>query len=107
MKTVYMADDGTQFDNKYDCEDYEFGMKMKLPKSGLKFKNLFGTELSRIHSEQTYMDANIIEAPTKEDVELLHKIAEVAGFELYLEINSPGVWIWYGPTRSFKKFLDL
>lgn len=23
MKTIYIADDGTQFENKYDCETYE------------------------------------------------------------------------------------
>lgn len=48
MKIIYIADDGKQFDNEWDCEDYEW--KLNHPnlkdvhvfnEEGVEFENIF------------------------------------------------------------------
>lgn len=29
MRTVYIADDGKEFDNELDCKEYEYGLNIK------------------------------------------------------------------------------
>ena len=62
MKTVYIADDGKQFDNEYDCESYELEKKMK---------NIIilTSDEEIISSLERAELADIIIAPTKDGVE--------------------------------------
>lgn len=95
MKAIYIADDGTKFDDEWDCEDYEWRQKHQSIED-VKIYDMFGNELPDILSEQTYNDAARIVVKTEEAVKVLHEVSDYMGFCLYDDITSPGVWVFIG-----------
>ena len=91
MKILYIADDGTEFDNKFDCEDYEF--KLDHPfLSSICFYDSAGKELNDAFSEETYQMATKVMIPTMEAVKDLQDLRAYTGFCDYEYITEPGVW---------------
>ena len=74
MKVIYIADDGKEFDNEYDCESYEW----KLNHTHLNeicFYDKDGNKLNDAYSENTYNNAERIIVPNENAVkESLWKI---------------------------------
>jgi hypothetical protein len=93
MRTIYIADDGTQFDDEYDCQDYEW--KLKHP--GLKdiiFYDMKDDVLEDIFSQTTYEDTMKIVVSTDEAVKDLYELGRYYGWCAYEDVTEAGTWVW-------------
>lgn len=91
MRVIYIADDGTQFDDVFKCEDHEW----KLNHPGSSDVHMFdadGNELSDILSEKTYHSAEVIVAESEEALDTLKALADYTGYCCYYDITSVGKW---------------
>lgn len=91
MRTVFIADDGTQFDDEWDCKDYEFRKSLDL--DSIEIYGKYRTRYDPL-SEDGYNKAVKIIVKTERAVSDLHKIAKYTGFTLYEDVNSVGTWIF-------------
>ena len=92
MRIVYIADDGTQFDDEWDCRDYEFRKTLDLCDIEVYDEN--GLRLMDVFDEDAYNKAVKVVAKTEKAVSDLHKIVDYTGFVVYGDIDSPGTWIF-------------
>lgn len=93
MRVVYIADDGKEFDDKYDCEDYEW----KLYHPYLNDVRLYdgeGNELKNIFSQYTYETVMKIIVPSEIAAKDLRKLGCYTGWRSYEDISESGEWIW-------------
>lgn len=91
MRTIYIADDGTQFNDEWDCRDYEW----KLNHPNLKHIHVFdknGNEFEDIFSEDAYNYSEKIVVTSNEAVKELQDLARYTGYYCYEHINKVGVW---------------
>jgi TATA-box binding protein (TBP) (component of TFIID and TFIIIB) len=104
MRILYVADDGKQFDNEYDCLDYEFGLRIK---DSVKHITIFNEDgevvCTPIASEDTYDNAEKIVVTSMTGVNILHQISDYTGFSAYESIDSPGIWLYNKNNFHFKK----
>lgn len=99
MKVLYIADDGTQFDDEWDCKDYEFRKNLDLDDIEMHDKD--SNRLDPM-TEETYDTVMRIVIKTEKAVEDLAKIEKYTGFIAYADVNAPGVWV-YDQTKGFVK----
>ena len=91
MRIVYIADDGTQFDNEYECEHYEWSLNHQNIYN-IQMYDGAGSILVNFSSQDTYENADKIIVPDNAALEDLHELARLTGFCYYHQIESPGTW---------------
>lgn len=91
MRIVYIADDGKEFDNEFECEHYEWLQNHPHLKN-IKCYDKDGKQLEDIMSDDTYYFAKKIIVPTDECVKELVELVEYTGFCDYAYINEPRIW---------------
>ena len=90
MRVIYVADDGTTFDDEWDCKDYEFRRSLSLDDIEIYDEN--GNRFDDILSEDAYNNCTRVIVKTDKAVTDLHKIVKYTGFIYYDDIDSPGIW---------------
>lgn len=90
MRVIYIADDGTTFDDEWDCKDYEFRKSLSLDDIEVYDEN--SNRFDDILSEVAYNNCTRVIVKTDKAVANLHKIVEYTGFIGYDDIDSPGIW---------------
>ena len=91
MRTVYIADDGKEFGNEFECEHYEWMLNHPHLKD-IKCYDKYGKQLEDIMSDDTYYFVKKIIVPTDECVKELVELVEYTGFCDYAYITEPGIW---------------
>ncbi len=91
MKIIYVADDGTQFDNEHECENYEFQKNINassLIALGLDKKII---KLNETNIEDCYY----VKISTEKDLKIFNELNNYAGVclvdsvgEFYYDFNS-------------------
>ncbi len=91
MKTIYVADDGKQFDNEYECENYEF-------QKSINTSSLIALDLDKkiIKLNETNIeDCYYVKISTEKDLKIFNKLSDYAGVslansvgEFYYDLNS-------------------
>ena len=99
MKILYIADDGTQFDDEWDCRDYEFRKELDLDDIEMYDKD--GNHLDPM-TEEAYDTVMRIVIKTEKAAEDLAKIEKYTGFIAYADVDTPGVWV-YDDEKGFVK----
>ena len=99
MRVVYIADDGKEFDDEFECEEYEWILKHPHLKE-IKCYDKIGKPLENIVSEDTYNRCERIVVPTEECVAELSELADYAGFCDYSDITEPGIWLFDMERKS-------
>ena len=95
MKILYIADDGTQFEDEWECADYEWRLTHPHLKE-IKFLNAAGELLlSDPLKEITYNNAETVIVPNEEALQDLQDMTDYTGFCEYNDINSIGTWNHY------------
>jgi hypothetical protein len=100
MRTIYIADDGTQFDDEFECEAYEW----KLNHLNLKDVHAFnkdGIEFEDIFSEETYNYSTKIVVSSDEAAKELQELARYTGYCCYEDIDKAGEWIFDEKQETF------
>lgn len=100
MKTIYIADDGTKFDDQYDCEDYEWRLNHPYLKDVHAFDK-DGNELKNIFSEDTYNYSAKIIVTSDEGLKDLQALADYMGYCYYRHIDGIGEWIFDNHKECF------
>lgn len=97
IKTVYIADDGTQFDNEEEA--YYYVMKHNYPELfKIKFYNedwgLFYLDEKDYFNSDVFEYCDAVEIKDEKELKALHWFSQTFGpIEFYKYINSPGFWI--------------
>ena len=95
MKIVYIADDGTEFNNEYDCRDYEWMLERKEVFDLIEFYDVDGNKIENIMTEDAYNIVWTIVVPTEEAAKAIVDLGNYQGFSAYLDICSAGTWEWH------------
>ena len=86
MEIIYKANDGTLFDDEYECEKHERGLKEKeLLDNGIIFLDYYNEKINApiYNSEKVYH----IYFPTSESIELFNKSYEVESDDIVERLN--------------------
>lgn len=102
MKVIYIADDGKEFDDEYDCKEYEWKLNHPYLKDVL-FYDEHNEVLGDIMSENTYSIADKIIVPNTKSLKDLQELADYCGFCCYEDIVECGEWIFDNNKASFVK----
>lgn len=107
MKMLYVADDGTQFENEWKCIDYEW--RLAHPQlNEIKFLDAAGEPiLSSPFEDITYNDTETVIVPSETALQTLQELADYTGFCEYNDINSIGTWNHYSNSLSDWGFRKL
>lgn len=103
MTIQYIADDGTIFADRWECEDYEW-KNNHTHLHEIKLFDKSGAELTDILSEYSYNNCYKIKVPTEESLRDLHDLISYMGFCEYETITETGTWGYtdkYGFKKSF------
>ena len=102
MRTIYIADDGKEFNDVYACKHYEW----TLNHPGLNdvvFYNKNNTKMDGDKfSENTYGSVMKIIIPNEDATKALQDLGRYTGFTCYEWIDKPGEWIWNDEVYRFK-----
>ena len=104
MKIIYVADDEKEFDNEFDCQEYEW--KLKHPHlNNIKFYDKNNNVLDEIFSQETYNIVKRVIVPDEDAVNDLQEFANYTGFCCYEDIISRGEWIFNTGKGTFVKWI--
>lgn len=81
MYMKYFADDGREFDNEEECEQYEYAMKMKGKFLTTRFFNRDGKVVPFLASSEFCENLFYIEVNNMDEALLLHNWFQDYGFE--------------------------
>lgn len=97
QKTLYIAFDGKEFDDEYDCADYEIE-QMMLNAKGLRMYD----ENGNLTDDAERCD--YLFCPTEEDAAAYAALSEYIGLESPWgnEDPRPGAWIWSNHWENYE-----
>ena len=103
MRIIYEAFDGTQFNDEFECKDYEWKKDHEKSLCNLIFYDKNGKILNNKLSEETYNKVMTINVLTTDAIKTLEDIGDYTGFCSYYDIDSIGEWNWNKKEEKFKK----
>ena len=95
MRTVYMANDGTLFDDEYECQEYEWKQKYGADLDTITFLDDEGNTLGDPLSDEVYRAVEMVIVPTVAAAAALRALSDYAGFCAYENINKSGKWYYH------------
>ena len=100
MKILYIADDSTQFEDEWECTDYEWRLAHPHLKE-IKFLNAAGELLTSDPLEETtYNNTETVIVPNEAALQELQDLTNYTGFCEYSDIDSIGTWKHYDSSMS-------
>ena len=105
MKTVYIADDGKNFEDEYECMNYEFCISHPHLKT-IELYDRHGKKLTNPLDDETYFNFTKIIVHSEEELIDLYCAADYTGFSGYYDIKSVGTWIFDQDKEKFVKYVN-
>lgn len=102
MTIVYIADDGTHFDDEWECRQYEW-LQAHRAINDVEFFDKDGDWLEDALSLDTYNNAMKIVIPNRAAAHDFVALAQYTGFCAYADVNSAGTWVWDSEQHQFVK----
>lgn len=102
MTIIYIADDGTHFDNEWDCEAYEWKLNHQHIKDILAFDK-DGNKFEDMMAEDTYNYSTKIVITSDAALQAIRDLASYTGYCEYESIDSIGEWIHDDRKNCFVK----
>ena len=93
MIVLYIANDGTQFDDEYACLDYEWRLQHNEIKD-IKIYDWDGEEIKNIFSENAYNNGWKIIIPTDEAAKQLAELGQRNGWCSWEDFEEAGIYEW-------------
>lgn len=99
MKILYIADDGKEFDNEFECEDYEW----KLHHSYLNQVIFYDKDNNKLDpfNDGTYKKTEKVFVPDNDSLDDLLEYANYTGYCDYTDISFSGTWVWSEDEMGF------
>lgn len=107
MRTVYIADDGKEFDNEFDCEYYEWMLNHPNLQYIKIYDNRTGELFDDITTEDAYDYSDKVIIPTEFALNDLHEWAAYNGYCDFDDITEIGTWKYNEDKQAFEKVGDL
>ena len=89
--TKYIADDGTEFDDRFECDEYENRNNPEI--NNVRFFNSNGSEVKFSSNDNFFTDINKIIINDGNQYQAFKKVTNFYGWH-FDEINQPGTWMW-------------
>lgn len=105
MRTLYIADDGKNFEDEYECRNYEFCISHPHLKT-IELYDRHGKKLTNPLDEGTYFNFTKIVVHSREELMDLYDAADYAGFSGYYDIKDVGTWIFDKDKEKFIKYVN-
>lgn len=102
MRVIYIADDGKEFNDEYECKDYEWILNRPHLKD-VHFYDAGGNELCNIFSEDTYNKTEKIIVSNEIAVKTLQEFTDYTGYCAYESIDRCGEWLFDYNKETFVK----
>lgn len=102
MKVIYIADDGKEFDNEFDCQTYEWTLNHPHLKD-ICFYDKDNNTLDNILVQETYEITERIVVPNKDALNDLLELARYTGFCCYEDVIECGEWVFNHKRLTFVK----
>ena len=103
MRTLYIADDGKEFDNEFDCEHHEW----MLNHPNLKYIKIYdsrtGELFDDIMTDDAYNYGDKIVVPTEFALNDLQDWASCSGYCYFNQITDVGTWIFNEKENAYEK----
>lgn len=93
MKIVYIADDGKEFDDEFECRDYEW-MLNHHHLNDVRFYDKDEMRLRDIFSEDTYYNVVKIIVPNNYAAIDMQELSNYIGCCCYSHITEAGTWVF-------------
>lgn len=103
MKVIYIADDGTQFNDEYECEDYEFNQRFfsDIFKVGILFlnreKHIMGFPTNYDELDDIYQTCEYVYISSEMGSEWMKQVNKECGLYFPTEV---GKWHFNGDLFS-------
>lgn len=101
MRTIYIADDGQEFDDEYECRDYEWILNHPHLKD-IHFYDIKSRELNNVFSEETYNATDKVVVLNENALKTLQEFVHYTGYCSYEDIDECGEWI-FNSDGDFEK----
>ncbi len=105
MRTLYIADDGKQFEDEYECRNYEFCISHPHLKT-IELYDRHGKKLTDPLDDETYFNFTKIIIHSEEELTDLYDAADYTGFTGYYDIKSSGTWVFDQDKEKFVKYVN-
>lgn len=105
MRTVFVAEDGKEFNNVDECMDYEWMLNHPAIDS-VNFYDIKGRLIipSSYFSDNLYMCTYKINVPNMNALNALNDLGEYCGFCSFKDdIKGIGTWMWSNETDMFEE----
>lgn len=102
MKIIYVADDGTPFEDEFKCMDYEFILNHPHLKD-VHIYNEHGVKQENLLSDETYHHADIVVVLSQDALSDLYSLTKYMGHCCYGDIDSIGEWVFSHKKETFVK----
>lgn len=103
MRVVYIANDGTEFDDQWGCEAYEAGIK-HTDLLDIEFYDvndqLYQIDKLNILDEWVYCNAEKVVIPTQKAYDDFAWLTEETGWCEWEDIAEPGIWVRHEDERG-------
>ena len=100
MRTIYIADDGKQFDDEFECLDYEWHLHHPFLKK-IAFLDVNNNLIINPFTDKAYSDINTVIVHNLNELQDLSEFIKYTGFLAYQDITEPGVWRWNDKEEKF------
>lgn len=110
MKIIFVADDGTWFDDEYECETYE--IKIKLQHNDFDDIEFYDKDnnriiISNIFDDNIYNLTYKVIIKSEEQFNDFSFLCRYCGWLEMEDIDSPGIWEYIDDTHSEIKFKKI
>ena len=106
MRTVYIADDGKEFDNEFDCEHHEWMLNHPNLKYIKIYDNRTGELFDDIMTDDAYNYGDKVVIPTEFALKDLHDWATYSGYCYFHQITEVGTWTFNENENAYEKAGD-
>lgn len=103
MTVMYVAFDGKQFDDEWDCRDYEWRCAHEKFLDKIEFYDADGIRVFDYFSGNAYNSVVEVVVKDKDLIPELLELVDYTGFCNYADITSEGVWVWDDWNEAFIK----
>ena len=106
MRVLYIADDGKEFDNEFDCEHHEWMLNHPNLKYIKIYDNRTGELFDDIMTDDAYNYGDKVMIPTEFALKDLHDWATYSGYCYFHQITEAGTWVFNEDENTYEKVGD-
>ena len=103
MRTVYIADDGKEFDDEFECEHHEWMLNHPNLKYIKIYDNRTGELFDDIMTDDAYNYGDRVVVPTEFALKDLHDWASYSGYCYFNQITEVGTWVFNENENVYEK----